>query len=162
MQPSDKPKFLAVLNGLAAVKPGAKLTAEGLDVWWHSFREWEIEEFSSAAAHLAKSCEFMPNPFHFEQLRKASRLTAGEAWAEAREIIRSGGDCHGDPAIDAAVRALGGYRQLGFTHSDQMHFLERRFAEHYERISEAEEVREALPRLSMTHRLPYDPNKFLE
>lgn len=158
MQPSDKPKFLAVLNGLAAIKPGAKFTAEGLGMWWQAMADWDIEEFSSAAAHLAKSCEFMPNPFHFEQLRKASRLTAGEAWAEVREIVRAGGSSHGDPAVDKAVRALGGYRALGMTNTDQMHFLERRFAEHYEDIGERDDVREAVPQIAnFTRNLPYDP-----
>lgn len=159
MLPTDKPKFLAVLNGLAAVKPGAKLTPEGLDVWWHSFENWSIEEFSSAAAHLAKSCEFMPNPFHFEQLRKASELTAGEAWSEVLAIARADGDWHHDPKVMAAVRALGGFKAISMSHVDSTHFLERRFCEHYETIGDAEEVRESVPLLA--RRLPYDPTKLL-
>lgn len=152
MQQHDKPQFLAVLNGLAAVKPGAKLTPEGLDVWWSSFTDWTIEDFRAAAAQLAKSSEFMPNPYHFEQLRKASRMTSGEAWAAALEHARNGyGDesaAPKDPRIAAAVRAIGGYYAIAMSKTDSTHFLEKRFCEHYEAIGDAEDVRESVPQLA--------------
>jgi hypothetical protein len=148
MLPTDKPKFLAVLNGLATIKPGAKLTPEGLDLYWGAMRDWSIEDFTAAATQLAKSSEFMPNPYHFEQLRKASRMTSGEAWAKVRAAVRAGDPCPDDPTIYAAVGALGGMRSIGMTNSDQMQFLERRFAEHFDAIADREDVREALPDLT--------------
>ncbi len=149
MQPNDKPQFLAALNELAALKPGAKLTVEAYAGWWNALREhWTIDEFRSACAQLARTCEFMPNPYHFEQLRKAGRLTAGEAWAAVREIARTRGTPHEDPRVNAAVHALGGYFAIGMTNTDQMPFLERRFAEHYESISDAEDTREAVPQIA--------------
>ncbi len=152
MQPNDKPQFLAVLNGLAAVKPGAKLTNEGLDVWWASFADWAIEDFRNAAAKLAKRHEFMPNPFHFEELRKASRPTAGEAFAVAREIAKQArphsSSSSGDPRIDAAAAACGGYFAMGQHETEKIGWLEKRFAEHYESISEAEDTREAVPQIA--------------
>lgn len=162
MQPNDKPKFLAVLNGLAAIKPGAKLTAEALTLYWNALAAWSIEDFSAAAAQLARTSEFMPNPYHFEMLRKASRLTAGEAWADVRDIVRSGGTSHHDPLVNQAVRSLGGFRSLGMTNTDQMQFLERRFCEHYESIGDAEDVREALPQLAGPPRFNADIQKLLE
>jgi hypothetical protein len=148
MEQADKIAFVSVLNGLAAVKPGAKLTPEALDVWWSSFRDWTIEEFRSAAAMLAKSREFFPNPYHFEQLRKASQLTAGEAWAEVLAIARNGGDEHEDDLVNRAVRAIGGYNAIAMSKTDSTHFLERRFAEHYEQIRDVNETREAVPLLA--------------
>lgn len=149
MVDADKPAFLAVLNGLAAVKPGAKLTPEALEVWWRAMRPWSIEDFRAAAAELVRTVEFFPNPFHFEQLRKAaSRITAGEAWARVREVARAGGTTSGDPRIDRVARVLGGYRTLGMTSTDQMQFLERRFVEHFEDMGDADDAREALPQLS--------------
>lgn len=162
MLPTDKPQFLSVLNGLAAIKPGAKITSEALDLWWASFADWTIDEFKSAAAHLAKSCEFFPNPYHFEQLRKAQEPTAGEAWAHVRAVARVGGSTSGNARVDRVARVLGGYAAIGRTNTDQMHFLERRFSEHYEAISNAQDVRQALPNLASLSRLPYNPNKFLE
>ncbi len=154
MVDADKPKFLAVLNGLAAVKPGAKLTPEALDVWWAAMRHWSLEDFRGAAAELVRKVEFFPNPFHFEQLRKAAAsVTAGEAWARVREVARNGGSTTGDPRIDRVARVLGGFRVIGYTNSDQMQFLERRFCEHYEEIGDAEDVRDALPALTAGDRL---------
>jgi hypothetical protein len=148
MLQTDKPKFLAVLNGLAAIKPGAKLTTEALTLYWNALSAWTIEDFTAAANQLARTSEFMPNPYHFEQLRKAGRMTAGEAWAVVREAARGHAELPDDASILAAVRALGGLRAIGMTNSDQMQFLERRFAEHYESINDAEDVREALPNLT--------------
>ncbi|MCP5328572.1 MAG: hypothetical protein H7A18_09530 [Sinobacteraceae bacterium] len=145
-----------MLNGLAAIKPGAKLTPEALDVWWAAMRGWSLAEFREAAAHLAKSVEFMPSPFHFEQLRKASRPTTAEAFAIARRASRGANQCgritnnvsSGDPIIDKAVDGFGGYGVIAMCDSDKLHFLERRFAEHYETAQDTEEVRAALPNLA--------------
>lgn len=152
MQPEDKPKFLSVLNGLAAIKPGAKLTAESLTLYWNALSHWSIEDFTAAASQLARTSEFMPNPYHFEQLRKAGRMTAGEAWAEVLEHARNGyrdeSDAPRDPRIAAAVRAIGGYRAIAMSRTDQTQFLEKRFAEHYDSISDREDIREAVPNLA--------------
>ena len=149
MTESDKPMFVAALTELAALKPNAKLSPEVYAAWWNAMHErWPLAEFRAACAQLRDSMEFMPNPYHFEQLRKACRMTAGEAWAQVREAARNGDDCPDDRRIAAAVRALGGIRTIGYTNTDQMQFLERRFAEHYESISDAEDVREAVPQIA--------------
>lgn len=159
MQNSEKPQFLAVLNGLASVKPGAKLTPESLDVWWSSFKDWTIEEFRSAAAHLAKSQEFFPNPFHFEQLRKAGKPTSGEAFSKVMGIARTmsfySEPTSGDPAIDSAVAACGGYRAFAMCESSKLGFMERRFCDHFDGISDREEIRQALPSVSGTFGLAH-------
>ncbi len=145
---SDKPMFVAALTELAMLKPGAKLTPEAYAAWWNAMQDWELDEFRSACARLRDSMEFMPNPFHFEQLRKAGRLTAGEAWARVREAARNGERCPNDSRVQMAVRALGGIDAIGRTNSDQMQFLERRFAEHYEQICDVSETRKAVPMLT--------------
>lgn len=153
MQPSDKPQFARILVGLATIKPGAKLTPEALEVWWLALQSWALEEFQKAAGHLASSVEFMPSPFHFAQLRKAGRATAGELWARAVECARRGGGS-ADPMIETCVGALGGWSVVRFCDEDKLHFLERRFAEHYEQIQDAEDVRESLPQIAGPSRLP--------
>lgn len=154
MRQQDKQAFVATLNGLAAMKPGAKLTPEALDLWWSSMQNWTIEEFKAAANHLVNSVEFFPNPYHFEQLRKAGQSTAGEAFAQARQIVRSLNPREmlshksGDPKLDVAVRACGGFEALAMCTSENIGFFERRFAEHYETISDAQDVRDDLPALT--------------
>jgi hypothetical protein len=147
MQPQDKTEFLKILNGLAAIKPNAKLTAEGLDLYWLAMVDWPLDHFKAAAARLAKECEFFPNPYHFEKLRKAGRPTAGEAFAIAIECARHGGGSN-DLTIEQAVQAMGGWYTLRMCEEDKLHFLERRFTEHYEQIQDATDTRQAVPQLA--------------
>lgn len=148
MLPADRTEMVRTLVGLSTIKPGSKLTPEGLDVWWMAMQHWALDEFKQAAAHLARTAEFMPSPFHFEQLRKAGRPTAGEAFAVAVSHAASGnwrtGGC-GRPDVDRAVQAIGGYVQIAMSDEDKLHFLERRFADHYEAMTDAEDTREAVP-----------------
>ena len=156
MVESDRPTFAAVLNGLAAVKPGGKLTPEALDVWWSALRDWPLPEFRTAAAHLARTVEFMPSPYHFEQLRKAGAPTAGEAWSKATDAIK--GKWHsevtatsmscGDELIDQAVAMIGNYGAIFRCEADKLGFLERRLCEHFEALHDADEVRRELPQIA--------------
>lgn len=159
MIPSDEPEFVRIVAALAAQKPGKPLTDDAIALFWLSMQDWTIEEFKSAAAHLNKSVEFMPNPYHFEQLRKAGQETAGEAFQRARQILRRLspreyiGHQSGDARLDAAIRACGGYEALAMCTTENIGFFERRFAEHFESISDAESVRGALPQLTGGKRL---------
>jgi hypothetical protein len=148
MTEDQKSAFVAALAELAALKPGAKLAKESYAAWWNIMREnWSLESFQGACIQLARDVEFMPNPYHFEQLRKSARLTAGEAWTKVLAVARSNGRTSGDPLIDKAVFALGGYRAIGMSETDKTHFLEKRFSEHYADIDVAIEIREALAEL---------------
>lgn len=150
MQPADRGEFVEILNGLALTKPGAsKLPKEALSLWWNSMQDWTIDEFRAAANHLARSVEFMPNPYHFEQLRKtASGPSVGEAWAQVRAKLMHVG-AHDrvsiDPRTDRVVAAMGGYFRLAQTNTADMPFRENRFRELWEELGEAEEARMALP-----------------
>ena len=152
MQPSDKPQFLKVLNGLAAMKK-ATLIPEVLDLWWGCMADWSIEDFKAAAIHVIKNSTFMPTPKDFEDLRKAGRNTAGEAFAKALGWARSG--AYRNPAktpdailIDRVVHALGGWIAITSCDEEKLHFLERRFVEHFETIQDSSDVREALPAIA--------------
>lgn len=153
MTERDKPAFVAVLNGLAAVKPGAKLTTESYEVWWMAMKDWSIEDFKAAAVTLIRTVEFMPSPFHFEQLRRrAGEHAADEAWSAVLANLRSGqyrrGETVGGKA-DRIVRAMGGYASLAMRDSQALHtFGARQFREFWDEIGEQEEARAALPHLA--------------
>jgi hypothetical protein len=141
MKPNDKTEFVQILNGLAEIKPGKELTAEGLRVFWNAMQDWSIEDFRSAANHLAKSCEFMPNPFHFEQLRKKQEPTKHEAWAIAlSRANKPRSEGNPEDKVTKAVRMIGGYYQLGMTSYDQLPFLAKRFQDVYDSINEVEDI----------------------
>jgi hypothetical protein len=145
MLPSDKPRFLAILNGLAAVKPNAKLTPEACEVWWLAMHEWTFDDFRDAALHLTKSVQFMPSPYDFDQLRKAGEPTAGEAWV----TVLSGAKLEPGSAIEKAARVVGG--QYAIRHADiekDLPHIQRRFMESYDAIKDAEDVRRAVPQIA--------------
>jgi len=146
MQLSDKPKFVTTLVGLAAIK-GRELTDEAIDLWWLSMAPWSIEDFTAAAAHLISSCQFMPTPFDFAQLRKAGELTAGEAWS----LALSGKPLPAGSRVARAAQIVGG--QYAIRHANvekDLPFIERRFKEAYGDLCEVDPVRESLPQIALS------------
>jgi len=150
MAPEDRKTFLEIVVGFAELK-GKSLSAPALELYWNAMQHWSIADFQQAANHLVRSCEFMPTPKDFEDLRKAGRPTSGEAWIKARETARRGWGMKscGNPLIDRAARAIGGFDAIGMCDIDKMHFLERRFCEHFEAMQESEEVRQDLPMIAV-------------
>jgi len=151
MVEADKIAFVAVLNGLAAIKPGAKLTAASLEIYWSALRDWPIEDFRAAASYLASAIEFMPNPYHFAQLRRKVGAVAADAWAAVLDNIRAGDYRNGTTVgglADRVVRAMGGYQVLAMSATDTQHFRARKFEELWDQLSEASEVRAAVPALT--------------
>lgn len=156
MTPADRAVFLEVVVGLAELK-GRTLSKPALDLYWRAMQDWPIDEFRAAAAHLVRSCPYMPSPADFEQLRRAGRPTAGEAWVQAVRCAATGAYRNRETPgglIDRAVAAIGGYSAIGMCDESKLHFLERRFAEHYESMTDADDVRQALPSVTARAALP--------
>ena len=157
MVDADEVHFLKVLNGLASMFR-VEIEQEALPIWWDAMRGWSLIDFKTAAAQLVKTSKFMPRPADFEQLRKAGRPTAGEAWARAVRYAASSAYRTkpeiGDELIDTAVRAIGGFQAIGMTDEDKLHFLETRFCEHYEQIEDRTDIRKAVPEIANHERKP--------
>lgn len=156
MTPADRAVFLEVVVGLAELK-GRTLSKPALDLYWRAMQDWPIDEFRSAAAHLVRSCAYMPSPADFEALRRAGRMTPGEAWTRAVQIAASGAYRRGETVggvVDRAVQAIGGYSAIGMCDESKLHFLERRFAEHFDAMQDADDVRQALPDITARASLP--------
>lgn len=152
MQATDKPEFLKVMNGMAAMRK-ASLIPEVLDLWWICVADWKIEDFKAAAVQVLKTTTFMPQPKDFEDLRKAGRETAGEVFASiSRWIVYSphGHTLREDTprAIAAAIRAMGGANAYMMSDERKLPFLERRFCEHYDQITGVEDIRAVLPQIA--------------
>lgn len=151
MTPDDYDPFLEVLAGFAELK-GRALSPPAIKLWWRAMQHWELADFRAAAEHLLRSCEFMPTPKDFEDVRRAGAPTAGEAWAAVLEHVkgayRTGAGLDSGGPIDAAVEALGGYKAIAFYDVAFLGVLERRFAEHYADRIGAEEIRVAVPQLA--------------
>jgi len=154
MDAENREEFVRVLAGIAEIK-SKEMTTEAFEIWWNLMQGWEISDFKKAAGYLLKNCQFMPQPFDFEQLRKKGAKSAREAWglalAHAEGPWRQG--VLGDTLIDQVVAILGGYRMIALTNSDRLGFLERRFIDAYGDFQDSDDVREALPNLSERSRL---------
>jgi hypothetical protein len=151
----DKVEFVKVVMGFAELR-GKNLSLPAVELFWAAMQDWELINFKAAAAHLLKTHDFtynLPGPKDFEDLRKAGRMTAGEAFAKALEWARTGAYRH--PAqtpeamlIDRVVQAMGGWGALCGSDPEKIHFTEKRFAEHYETIEDATDTRQALPQIA--------------
>ncbi len=154
MDSGDRPEFVQVLNGLAAIKR-ADLTKDAYELWWQSMKDWSIDSFKDAAGYLLKNCQFMPAPYDFEQLRKKSKPSAHEAWGvalhHAEGAWRQG--VLGDALTDRVIAMLGGYSVIALTHKEKLGFLERRFLDAYNDLLDTSVVREALPDLTERARI---------
>lgn len=144
MQSADKRKFLEIVNGMAAIKPGKPLTPAAIELFWNAMQRWSIEEFQDAANHLMRTVEFMPNPYHFEQLRRASEMTAGEAW-----LLAMSGNFEPGSRTGRAAAVVGGHRRLVMADIErELPHLQRRFMEVYDELSDVDVTRAALPNLT--------------
>ena len=151
MRNSEKPRFCEVLAGLQLIKPGVKLTDAAYEIWWNAMRaDWTIEEFTAAASHLASAVEFMPSPFHFAQLRKASKPTAAEAWAAVlKRCLNWRNPIENPDVIDRAVAGIGGYRAIAMADTEhQLPHFQHKFVAAYNELDGAVEVRQALPNIA--------------
>jgi hypothetical protein len=163
MHAADGKKFRELLRAMSRVLPcqsGAELDNPMLDVYWLALKDWSLEDFEAAYGQLVKTAKFMPRPCDFEDLRKAGKPSAGEAWARALEhaadLPVSGGFLQerstGDELLDAAARAVGGYTAIANATERDLQFMGQRFCEHYEAIGDREEVRESLPKIASPSR----------
>ena len=123
MTPADYDAFCAVVVGFAEIK-GKHLSAAAIEIYWRSMQHWPLDDFRAAAEQLLRTCEFMPTPKDFEDLRRAAKPTAGEAWLAAldgsRQILPTPdrapmryANTSGDPLIDRTVAMLGGFALAG-------------------------------------------------
>jgi hypothetical protein len=141
MRPTDKPELVRVLVGMASLKR-VDLTAEALDLWCAAMADWDIAEFKAAASHLVKAHEWMPTPFHFEQLRRAGEPTAGEAW---ERVVSGAKLIPGSREARAAV-IVGGQQAIRMANIEKdLPFIAKRFREAFEELKDVDSVRTALP-----------------
>lgn len=139
----DFDEFCEVVVGFAELK-GKQLSSPALKLYFRALESWDLREFKQAAEHLLRTCEFMPTPKDFEDLRKAGEPTAAEAWTLAMQ-----GDYPAGGVIDRLVTSLGGHRALMMANIERdLPHMQRRFIQAYDELSERESVREQLPQIA--------------
>ena len=151
MLANDFPRFQAVMTGMAELYQ-RELSGPLLDVYWLALADWDLTDFEAASAQLMKTEEFMPRPVAFSKLRKAGQVSSAEAWIEVLDHARHdspnfmNGHVNGlSELTNRALRAIGGLHTVAMSDISKTTFLEKRFAEVYEQMSESEEIRDAVP-----------------
>lgn len=142
-------EFSAVVIGFGELR-GKTLSPAAIELYFRAMGSWSLPEFKAAAEQLLRTCEWMPTPFHFEQLRKAGRPVTAEAWIEARKLARTWrpnapSPRSGSDLLDRAVESIGGYRAIAMCNVDAMGFLEKRFVDAYNSMQDVWDTREAVP-----------------
>ena len=148
MTADDFSRFRSVLAGMSKLYE-RDLDAPLLDAYWLALRDWPLAEFEQAAGHLMRTARFMPRPADFTDLRKAARMTSSEAFAVALQHGR--GAWRAGPAVpevERAVQGIGGWLVIAHATTDNLRFLERRFADAYAELETREETRDALPQIA--------------
>lgn len=136
MQAPDRAEFARILTAMAQVH-GRTLTTEQLEVYWLALEPLSTDAFRTLAGRLMREHEFMPKPADWFRLAKAE---AGGGWSSAwEEVIHNHGET-ADPIGQRALRALGGWRVVGFANTDRLPWLAERFREHYESGAESVDV----------------------
>jgi len=138
MQPSEKPKFLAVLAGVHDFY-GKEFTPFSADVWWRCCSGADMEQVSRAFSdHLsdAERGQWMPKPADLvRQLQGTQGDRSRRAWGKVLEAAQRVGAYQSvafdEPAIHAAVEDVGGWVALCRTEEDELPHLERRFCAAY-------------------------------
>ena len=148
MQDTDATRFRAVMHGLCRVY-GTEPDAALLDAYWLALRSWPLDEFEAGAAHLMRTCKFMPRPADFTELRKHVEPTPGEAWQAVLGRCRlwriyPRGQ-HAD-RIDRAAASAGGYEAIAMADIETaLPHMQRRFVQFYEELTDVDQTRAALP-----------------
>jgi hypothetical protein len=149
VNPGDYERFRSVLTGMAELYQ-RELSPTLLDAYWLALRDWTLDDFEAGAGRLMATSTFMPRPADWHELRKASAMTAGEAWERAIAACKSwrNGTASVDPLTDRVVRIVGGYEQLAMEPSKSQHFTRDRFMAIYDQLAEAEATRAAVPAIA--------------
>jgi len=143
MQRDDFQRFRAVMAGMAKLYE-REIDATLLDAYWLALIDWPLADFERAAGKLMATSKFMPRPADFTELRNSDRPTSGEAWSRVLAAVRTSTYPIGDPLVDAVAGACGGYRAIGQCTDEGLPFMERRFAEHFDAMSQRIEGRQAM------------------
>ncbi len=145
MTPDDRKAFVEVVMGFAELK-GKQISAPAIELYWRALQHWALSDFRAAAEHLLRTCQWMPVPKDFEDLRRNAEPTAAEAWDA---VFHHNGVATARATRAAHIAANG--RRLGHLDLErEVPHVQRRFMDIYRELSDVEESRAALPHIENT------------
>lgn len=150
MKLEDFDEFCKIVIGFAELR-GKTLSAAAQKIYFRTMMDrWTLKEFQAAAEQLLRTCDFMPTPKNFEDLRRtANRPSANEAWAYVLECCRRSQRTSGSAFLDRVVASIGGWETIA--HADvqsDLPFLHTKFLKAHDELLDAAETREHAPQLT--------------
>lgn len=141
MENNDRDRFVQIMLGMADNFRDT-ITREGMQMRFDMLKEFSIEQIAFAARKIMRSRRFTKMPpvaEFFEALEGKSEGKALEAWGEVMECLKMGKEPNNPVAIEA-VRRIGGWSWLAKQGYDELHWLEKRFIEHYESYEQKQQT----------------------
>jgi hypothetical protein len=143
-QKKDKIRFAQVMAALGEVfDSGRETSALKTEIYFKALERFQIEEIEKASSMLigTRTTASFPKPAEIIGCIKPkaieSRIDKLEAWG----MVMSGlemGRLPNDNSIQETIRRLGGWNYLQDKSYDELHWIEKRFIEHYEQILESD------------------------
>lgn len=110
-------------------------------IYWKVLSQYSDEDVEMAVKQVIASCKFFPKPSEIIQFIKSRQIEEKQANAlESWGMVMSGLECGkipNDGRIQEAIRRLGGWTWLQDKGYDDLHWLEKRFIEHFDQIVES-------------------------
>ena len=136
MERADKKAFAEMLAGACAVYDRRPLETAAIRIYWQCLRAYSMDDLQAAMARHIQTSKFFPKPAELIQLIEGTAGTqAVTAWAAVMGAIRQVGSWglpeFEDPAIDLAIRSLGGWKQLCLMRESEVGFVQKRFEDAY-------------------------------
>ena len=144
----DKKAFAEMISTLAVLYD-KDVSPVLRKIYWEVLSTYSDEEVKFMFNQAVANCKFFPKPSELIQFIKTIKqeqkqleeITSLEAWG----MVMSGleyGRVPEDEKIQQAIRRLGGWDYLKGKTYDDLHWLEKRFVEHYNQIEESQKYGE--------------------
>jgi hypothetical protein len=117
MKPDDRKAFLPLFNTLASAFR-VELSPSLIQAYWQALSDLPLESVEAAIDSAMRSCRFMPVPADLRSMagEMPADAKAALAWDAVRRAIRAHGAYASvdfdHPAVNAAVRSIGGWLRL--------------------------------------------------
>lgn len=135
----NKRKFQEYMAGCSEIF-GKELTDTLNGTYWELLKPYSDQQCERAFKKIMTSSKFFPKPVELIDAMKENLelLNAPSAWGEVMGSLGSGCEPE-DPLIRKTIQALGGWSWMSTLTYDELHWMEKRFYEHYSSLSETYE-----------------------
>lgn len=141
----ERKTFIQGMALFAATWPDRAPTKDTLSAYWLALSDLADDVFTEACKRCLRECTFYPKPAEILARAKEALTAAGAmplepepAWEEVLVVLRNQWSpyksvtvVYSDPAIEEAVRSVGGLGRIAMTDKDELPFVRKDFLERY-------------------------------